>query len=244
MSKKTVLVTGGTRGIGKAISKRLAQDGFEVFFTGRSGDSIDSATSGQAISLDLAKEESVEKFVRGWTKPLFALINNAAICETSKLGEPTSFSIWNKVIQVNLTSTFYLTNELLGRIQKGGRIVNISSQLGVEGRGGYGAYCASKFAINGLTKVWAKELGERGINVNSICPGWVETEMTMSDLSRIAKEKNISEKQMYQEICAPLELKRMNKPEEVAGLVSFLLGPDGGAITGRDLLLQTIWNEM
>ncbi len=121
--------------------------------------------------------------------------------------------------------------------------MNIASQLGKEGRAGYSAYCASKFALIGLTKVWAKELGSRAITVNAICPGWVNTEMSRKDLARIAKEKGISTKTYYKQICEPLELKRFTDPAEVANLAHFLLSGEGKGITGRDILLHTIWNQ-
>ena len=242
--KKTVLLTGGTRGIGHSIRTRLEKEGYEVFFTAQKGRNIREAVVGEPIALDLSSETSIQDFIQHWDRSIYAIINNAGICETALLGDENAMHVWNNVISVNLHAPFKLSDGLLKKLIEGGRIVNISSQLGVEGRAGYGAYCASKFAINGLTKVWAKELGMREITVNSVCPGWVETDMTMQDLSRLAKEKKISNEQMYKEICSPLELKRMNKPEEIAGLISFLLGPDGAGITGREFLLQTIWNEM
>jgi len=94
-----------------------------------------------------------------------------------------------------------------------------------------------------MTKCWAKELGVRGITVNAICPGWVETEMSIKDVERLSQENGVSYEAFYDGICKPLELKRFTKPHEVAALVDFLLSEMGSGITGRDWLMNTIWNQ-
>lgn len=132
---------------------------------------------------------------------------------------------------------------MLAKISAPGRIINISSQLGKSGRAGVGPYCAAKFGIIGLTKCWAKELGQREITVNALCPGWVYTEMTRIEIGQRAKEKGISHDQFLAEICQPLELKRLNTPDEIAGFVESLLSAKASGITGQDFLLQTISNQ-
>ena len=193
--------------------------------------------------LDLTNRDAIEKFVKAYNYPIWGLINNAGICQTNPLisNEDDPF---HKIIETNLTGAYLLTKGMLAKITRPGRIVNISSQLGLEGRANYGAYCASKFALLGLTKCWAKELGKDEITVNAICPGWVSTAMSLHDVQRIADEKDIPIDTLYEDICSPLELKRSNTPDEVAGLVAYLMSTDSSGISGRDWLMQTIWNNL
>ncbi len=228
MNNKTIIVTGGSRGIGKAIVGVLLKEGYDVYSCDRK-------------VFNLSDRKAIENFCNTWNKPLYGLVNNAGICKTEKLSE--NFNVWDDVIDTNLNGAYFLTKGLIKHFIDNGRIVNISSQLGKEGRAGYGAYCASKFGIIGLTKCWAKELGGRGITVNAICPGWVKTEMAMKDLKRMAEEKGVSSDELYEEICKPLELKRFTEPEEVADLAAFLLSSKADGITGRAWLLNTIWNQ-
>ena len=245
---KNVMVTGGSRGIGKAIAKQLLKDGYDVHICARNENDLQAVVEELSefgninyFILDLSDRRVINNFVNNWNKDLYALVNNAGICKTERLDEKTD--VWDEVLNTNLHGVYLLTKGLLKNMSDNGRIVNIASQLGKEGRSGYSAYCASKFAINGLTKCWAKELGERGITVNSICPGWVRTEMSEKDSRRIAEEKGISFEEFYKEICAPLELKRFTEPEEVANLAAFLISEKGSGITGRDMLLNTVWNQ-
>jgi NAD(P)-dependent dehydrogenase (short-subunit alcohol dehydrogenase family) len=160
-----------------------------------------------------------------------------------RIDEPADDRFWDEVLDINLNGVQFLTRGLVKHIPDRGRIVNISSQLGQEARAGYGAYCASKFALIGLTKVWAKELGPRGITVNAVCPGWVKTDQAVGDMERLAREKGVPVEKLYKEICEPLELRRFTEPEEVAQLVGFLVSPEGSGVTGRDWLMNTVWNQ-
>lgn len=249
MKKQNVIVTGGSRGIGKAIAEQLARKGYHVTIVAQDEGTL-KATSKELSAygeidhhvLDLRDRKSITTFIASWNKPLYGLVNNAGVVTVENIEQPDS-GVWDSTLNVNLHGLFFLTNGLVQHIVNNGRIVNISSQLGKEGRAGYGAYCASKFAVIGLTKCWAKELGIRGITVNAVCPGWVKTEMGMTDLARIAKERKVTSEVLYKEICKPLELKRFTEPEEVAQLVSFLISKEGSGVTGRDWLMNTIWNE-
>jgi NAD(P)-dependent dehydrogenase (short-subunit alcohol dehydrogenase family) len=235
-SEKRVIVTGGSSGIGKAISEVLLQDGYRVHSVARTKSDVDSSSV-----VDLLDASAIKEFCQNWDKPLYALINNAGICKTADLASEES--VWNEVMRTNLSAVYHLTKGIVRHLVDNGRIVNISSQLGKEGRVGYGAYCASKFGVIGLTKCWAKELGKRGITVNAVCPGWVNTEMAQKDLERLANEAGISKDEYYKQICEPLELKRFTEPEEVANLASFLISDKASGITGRDMLMNTIWNQ-
>ncbi|MBK7862417.1 MAG: SDR family oxidoreductase [Archangiaceae bacterium] len=248
--KKIALVTGGSKGIGKVICKQLLEQGWAVKTCARSSDELQRTVSElkklgtiDGAVLDLANRDAVKKYAAAWQGPLHALINNAAICHVKRIDEPAEDRLWDEVLDINLNGVQFLTRGLLKHIPQNGRIVNISSQLGQEARAGYGAYCASKFALIGLTKVWAKELGPKGITVNAVCPGWVKTDQAVGDMERLAKEKGVPVEKLYQEICEPLELRRFTEPEEVANLVSFLVSPQGSGVTGRDWLMNTVWNQ-
>ncbi len=247
-SKKLIIVTGGSRGIGQAIAKTLLSASYRVHICARSESELRSTaevlSSLGAIDysvLDIADRKAVQKFTANWSQNIYGLVNNAGICKTEKILD--NADVWDEVINTNLNGLYWLTKGLAKHLADNGRIVNISSQLGKEGRAGYGAYCASKFGVIGLTKCWAKELGERGITVNAVCPGWVNTEMAQNDLERLAREAGESRDAYYKQICEPLELKRFTEPEEVAELVAFLVSAKASGITGRDMLLNTIWNQ-
>ena len=248
LKRKNVIVTGGSQGIGKSIARQLSITGYHVHICGRNENKLQKTVyefSSHGIAdysiLDLSSKKEIESFCKTWNRPLYALINNAGICLTERIDEDSD--IWDNVIDINLNGAYFLTKGMAKHIVPNGRIVNISSQLGKEGRSGYGAYCASKFALIGLTKCWAKELGGRGITVNAVCPGWVKTEMTTTDLARMAMERGVASERYYQEICESLELNRFTEPEEVANLVEFLVSEKACGITGRDWLLNTTWNQ-
>lgn len=247
-STHRIIVTGGAKGIGKAITERLLADGFAVEIVGRTKADLEACHQElgrpEQLSfsvLDLADRVQVQRYCSEWQGPLYGIVNNAGICKTELLNEQTD--IWDDVINVNVNGLYFLTKGLMSHVVDNGRIVNISSQLGKEGRAGYSAYCASKFAVIGLTKVWAKELGARGITVNAVCPGWVATDMSMKDVARLAAEKGVDADDYYNEICKPLELQRFTTPEEVANLVAFLVSEGASGMTGRDMLMHTIWNQ-
>src|SRR5205807_6614291 len=149
---ETVIVTGATGGIGKALTRRLAADGHPLHLLGRSVQALRELsldTSATCSSVDLSDVHAIREFCRDWTKPLYALIHNAAVVHVSAVDGPDALDEWNDTLAVNLLAPYLLTNGLQDRIVNGGRIVTISSRLGRVGRAGYGAYCASKFALIG-----------------------------------------------------------------------------------------------
>lgn len=249
MSKR-ILITGASRGIGLSIAKSLATIGYDLVLLTSSDSSADRLkrmdfvrkSGADVYPVDQSSCEAIEIFTEAWSGELWGIINNAAICKTFRLISDGDDPL-EEVLKTNLIGPYMLTKKLLPHITRPGRILNIASQLGKEGREGYSAYCASKFALIGMTKCWAKELGREGVTVNAICPGWVNTEMTQLDLDRMARDQNISAEKFYENIVEPLELKRFNSTEEVANLVTFLFSEEASGITGRDWLMQTIWNQ-
>lgn len=249
MSKR-ILVTGASRGIGLSIAQTLAGKGYALDLLTSSEASAEALRSEAFVrtaqarvhAVDLADASAVTQFAAGWQDELWGIVNNAGICKTFGLLDHGDDPL-NEVLGTNLIGPYLLTKGLLPRLTRPGRIVNIASQLGQEGRAGYSAYCASKFGLIGMTKCWAKELGAEGVTVNAVCPGWVGTEMSFKDVERMASEQGVSAKQFYEDTCAPLELKRFNTPVEVANLVAFLVSDEASGVTGRDWLMHTVWNQ-
>lgn len=248
--RKRVIVTGASRGIGRAIAEMLAtkQYDLDLMVSGepsaaelRQADFV-RESGANVFAVDLASSDQISAFVAGWQAPLWGIVNNAGICKTFGLLDDGNDPL-DEVMRTNLTGPYLLTKGLLPHLSRPGRIVNISSQLGHEGRAGYSAYCASKFGLIGMTKCWAKELGADGVTVNAVCPGWVGTEMSFKDVERMAAGLGVDAEQFYKDTCAPLELKRFNTPGEVANLVAFLLSDESSGVTGRDWLMHTIWNQ-
>ena len=235
---KVAIVTGGSSGIGKNISTALLKNGYKVFICGRTSDLLAETVNDigylgdiEYFKLDISNKKAIQKFIDKWGTHIDVLVNNAGICGIEKLDE--DIGIWEEILATNLHGVYYLTRGLIKWINKKGSIVNISSQLGLEGRAGFGAYCASKHALLGITKCWAKELGENNIRVNAVCPGWVKTEMAMNDIKKMAEQRGIKTDQLYKEICNELDLKRFVESEEVAELVSFLISNKSNGITGQ-----------
>jgi len=214
---KVALVTGASRGIGAKIAERLKKDGFEVAINDIKDAEYSADVSDYAACEELVKSIK-EKFGR-----IDVLVNNAGITRDGLLVR-MSESDYDSVIAVNQKSVFNLM-KLVGAImfkQKSGSIINLSSVAGVYGNAGQVNYSASKAAVIGMTKAAAKELAPRGITVNAIAPGFIETPMT--DVLTEAQKAMILER---------IAMNRYGKPEEVAGLVSFLAGEDSRYITGQ-----------
>jgi NAD(P)-dependent dehydrogenase (short-subunit alcohol dehydrogenase family) len=250
MKDKAVLITGAGRGIGLSIAKKLAGEGYNLILLTNTKNSENNllsmefvrSSNSRVLSFDITQNKKITDYDLTNLSNIWGIVNNVGICKTFNLKD-TGDDPLEEVLNTNLIGPYTLTKRLLPYLSRPGRIVNIASQLGQEGRGGYSAYCASKFGLIGMTKCWAKELGSEGITVNAVCPGWVDTEMSRIDMQRMANEQGLEVEQFYTEICEPLELKRFNSTDEVANLVSFLLSDDATGITGRDWLMQTVWNQ-
>ncbi|MCA9434325.1 MAG: 3-oxoacyl-[acyl-carrier-protein] reductase [Candidatus Omnitrophica bacterium] len=234
MSQKVAIVTGGTRGIGFAIVQRLASDGYKVRFTGRSRESVDRAhakldVTAQGSVCDISDEGSVNAFFEEAIKAegrIDVLVNNAGITRDG-LFLRMKPDQWDEVMNTNLRGVYLCCKAVARPMMKneeGGRIIILSSVVGVGGNAGQANYAAAKAGVLGLTKSLAKELGSRNILVNAIAPGFIETDMT-AELGEQVKET----------VERSVPLSRTGRAEEVAALCSFLAGPDSSYITGQTI---------
>ena len=236
---RVVLITGGSRGIGNAIARSALDAGYAVHLLARDADVLrSSAAKLQSHGdvnysvVDLAESAAVVQFCRQWQGEIHGLVNNAGYWLEDPVGtlDPQLFQA---MLSVNLLAPYILTKGMLGKIRRGGRVVNIASQLGTQGRERMGAYSATKHGLVGLTKCWAPEVWEQGITVNVVCPGWVNTESNRSDLSLLAAERGTTLEQELGRIANTLALRRFIEPEEVANVVTFLLSGQASGITGQ-----------
>lgn len=234
---KTVLVTGGSRGIGKACALRMAQEGYQVYLTYVSrpeeADKVVEAIKAEggkakAFKLDQGDREAIANFFAEEIKGkvfLSALVNNAGMTKDGLLLRMKDAD-WDSVLNVNLTGAFACLREaskIMGK-QREGRIVNMASVVGQMGNAGQANYVAAKAGLIGLTKTAAKELAPRSITVNAVAPGFIETDMTAE-----LPEKVISKMQ------EAIPAKRLGQPEDIAGAVAFLISKDAAYITGQTL---------
>jgi 3-oxoacyl-[acyl-carrier protein] reductase len=236
MSTRTALVTGASRGIGKACVEALASAGHRITLAARSLDRLEEAASavraagGEAfvIEIDLSKPESIANGISKAIKEfgrIDILVNNGGITKDG-LAVRMKQADWELVLQTNLSGSFYAIQQVLPGMmrERWGRIVNISSVVGEMGNPGQANYVASKAGLIGLTKSLAQEVGSRNITVNAIAPGFIETDMTHG-LSIELKQKLLDE----------TPLKRMGTPGDVATAVKFLASDDASFITGHVL---------
>jgi acetoacetyl-CoA reductase len=229
---KVALVTGGTRGIGRAISERLVKDGFKVA-ANYAGNDEAAGKCAEELGLkcykwDVGDYDACAEGIAAITKelgPVDVLVNNAGITRDATLHRMTRQQ-WDDVIRVDLTSAFNLCRLTIEgmRDRNYGRIVNISSINGQKGQVGQVNYSAAKAGLIGFTKALAQENAKKGITVNVICPGYIDTEMVQAVPAKVLES-----------IIATIPVGRLGKAEEIAACVSFLSGPDSGFITGATL---------
>lgn len=240
---KTALVTGGSAGIGKAIAQKLGEDGARIAICGRSAKRLKEAAAEMAATgievlqttCDVRRLSDVERFVDAAVQEyatIDILVNNAGAIHETPLTEVNDED-WHRILQTVLDGTYYLTTRVLKHMPDNGRIVNISSVLGKIGVPGSSAYCAAKHGLIGFTKAASLELAPRGITVNAVCPGWVETDLAREVMGGIAERAGMTYEEIRRDALARVPLGQMIQPEEIASLVHLLVSPCGANITGQ-----------
>jgi NAD(P)-dependent dehydrogenase (short-subunit alcohol dehydrogenase family) len=243
---QVAIVTGGGKGIGRAIALELAGQGARVLVTGR-----DERALGETVGLvvhaggharhvvgDVADEASapaaVARAMDTWGR-LDIAVANAGVAGTTHMGDPSARPRVRAMVETNLLGTYYLFDAAIAAMRGPGRLVAISSVLGKFGASGQAAYCASKAGLHGLVRAVAVEVGPRGVTCNAVCPGWVDTEMARARLADLAREKGSTYEQTRRAASEATPVQRFVEPEEVARLVSYLCSPAAAAITGQAL---------
>jgi acetoacetyl-CoA reductase len=232
---RVAFVTGGTRGIGRAIAARLKADGMQVA-AGYSGNEEAAAATSQELGVMVVKgnvgnfDDCVKaaKAVEDKLGPIDVLVNNAGITRDGFLHK-MSHEQWSEVIRVNMDSCFNMTRQVIEgmRTRGWGRIINISSINGQKGQAGQVNYSAAKAGMIGFTKALAQEGASKGITVNCVCPGYIDTDMVAAVPEEVLKK-----------IISTIPVGRLGKAEEIASTVSFLASDDSGFMTGSTLTMN------
>ncbi len=232
LKEKTALVTGATRGIGRAIALELGRLGATVVGTATSAEGAEkisaylaeAGVAGKGVVLNVTDSVQTDALLNE-IGPVAILVNNAGITRDN-LSMRMSDDEWDAVIDTNLKAVFRLSRGVMRGMMKArfGRIVNISSVVGYSGNPGQANYCAAKAGVAGLTRSLARELGSRNITVNCVAPGFIATDMThgLSDDQKSA-------------MLASIPLARAGTPEDIAGAVGFLVSPAGSYVTGTTI---------
>jgi ketoreductase len=245
LSGKVAFVTGASRGIGEAISRRFGEEGARVVLAARDAAACERhaaqmRTRGQealAVACDVTDRGSVARAVAAAVERfgrIDVVVNDAGAGGATPLDDPNpDESRWDTILATNLTGAFRVIREASPHLSAGGRILNMSSVLGRFGVAGYSAYAASKHGVIGLTRSLALELAPRQITVNAICPGWVETEMARAGFRRMGSEEEGRAKAAKM---APLG--RVIDPEEIASLAVYLASDDARSVTGQAIVID------
>jgi NAD(P)-dependent dehydrogenase (short-subunit alcohol dehydrogenase family) len=239
LSGKTALITGGGRGIGRAIALTFAQHGARVAVAARTREQVESVAQeigGDALALvcDVANPANVAEIFAD-IKPDI-LVNNAGIAESATLANTTD-ELWHRHLAINLSGTFYCTRAALPAMleKRWGRIINIASIAAKTGAPYIAAYAASKHGVLGLTRVVALEVAASGITVNAICPGYVDTDMVSRGVEQITSKTGRSAEEALEILRRMSPQNRLVTAEEVAAMALLLASDEGRGITGQGI---------
>lgn len=227
---KKILITGASRGIGKDIALKSKEKGYKVLGTSTTKEGVELINENgiQGLQLNLSKQESIQSFIKILIQEhanIDVLVNNAGITKDNIVLRMTEDE-WMDVLNVNLNAAFKISKIVLKFMLKKrwGRIINITSTSASTGNKGQANYAAAKAGVEAFSKSLAKEVGSRGITVNAIAPGYIQTDMT-----EVIKEK------VKEEILSQIPLARFGKPEEISQLVDFLISDEASYITGQTI---------
>jgi 3-hydroxybutyrate dehydrogenase len=244
LSGKTALVTGGGRGIGRAIALAFAREGARVAVAARTAEQVEQVASeigNDAVALvcDVSDPESVARMfsdVRERFGDPDILVNNAGIAETATLVNTTD-ELWHRHLAINLSGTFFCTRAALpAMLKKGwGRVINVASIAGKTGAPYVAAYSASKHGVLGLTRSIALEVATSGVTVNAICPGYVDTEMVSRGIDRITFKTGRTAEEALSTLKKTSPQNRLVTPEEVAAVALLLASEQGRGINGQGI---------
>ena len=238
---KRALVTGGTRGIGLGAAVALAEAGAAVTIAARTAGDIetvvnqmaDAGLSGEGVALDITDSAAVKAFVDD-VEPFQVLVNSAGTARHSSFADITPAN-YQAVMDLNLSAVLFVSQAVVARLTAAGlpgSIIHISSQMGHVGGPSRAVYAASKFAVEGLSKAMAIELGPHNIRVNTVCPTFIETELT---------SKNLSDPEFRSWVLSKIKLGRLGRIEDIMGPIVFLASDAAALVTGASLLVDGGW---
>lgn len=241
LTGRRVLVTGASRGIGFGVAQAFARARADLVVLADDAGITEAAAAlgAQAIRCDVTDAEAVAAMA-GAVGRLDVLVNNAGMELPTPLGDPDPevMAVFERVLEVNVSGMYRVTRALAPVLIDGGAIINTASVWSKHAPALFSAYAASKHAVLGLTRVWARELGPRGIRVNCVCPGWVATGPALNSLAAVAADQGRPEVEVRAEIEAGQDLPGLMEPADVAGAYLFLASDLAASITGQSLVVD------